>query len=81
MKPYTKTNYTKGPVRITGLSVEVKDGNVERALKNFSKKVQTSGKLKEYKDRGEFVKPSVQKRLARKEAVIRTRLQGREDKS
>jgi len=76
-----RTNYSKGPVKIVGLNVEVKDGNVERALKVFSKKVQTAGILKEYRDRGEFVKPSVKKRLARKEAVIRTKMQDKKDNS
>lgn len=72
-----RTNYNKGPVRISGLKVEVKDGNVEKALKIFSKKVQTSGILKEYKDRGEYVKPSVKKRLDRKAAIIRTKAEAK----
>lgn len=57
------------PSIIAGLRVEVRDGNVEKALRIFSKKVQNSGILKEYKERQEFVKPSVKKRRAKKAAA------------
>lgn len=74
----SRPSYLKSPVKISGLRVEVKDGNVEKAIKIFSKKVQASGKLKEYKERGEFVKPSVKRRMARKAAVIRSRQQNKD---
>lgn len=48
----------KGPVRVEGLSVEVRHGNFEKALRIFSKKVQSSGKLKEVRDREHYEKPS-----------------------
>jgi small subunit ribosomal protein S21 len=58
-------------VTVSGLKVEVRDGNVERAIKTLNKKLQESGKLKALKEREYFVKPSVKKRMARKAAVKR----------
>ncbi len=45
----------KGPVRIEGLAVEVK-GNFERALRMFSKKVQSSGLIRELREREHYEK-------------------------
>lgn len=56
-------------ITVKGLRVEVKDGNVERALKTLNKKVQESGKLKVLKEKEFFVKPSIKKRLAKKAAI------------
>ncbi len=42
-----------------GLTVVVKDGNVEKALRKFKKLVQESGILDEVKERMEYVKPSI----------------------
>ncbi len=44
-----------------GLNVVVKDGNVEKAIRKFKKKVQESGILDEYKERMEYVKPSIRR--------------------
>lgn len=59
------------PVVIAGLKVEVKDGNVEKAIRILNKKMQASGKLREVKERQEYVKPSVKKRKAKKAAIKR----------
>lgn len=48
--------------RPKGLVVVVHDGQIERAIRRFKKKVQQSGILDEVKRRREFVKPSVIKR-------------------
>lgn len=56
------------PVRVEGLSVEVK-GSFERSLKIFSKKVQDSGLLRELKERERYEKPSA-KRKRRKQIAI-----------
>lgn len=53
-----------------GTTVFVKDGNVERALRKFKKKVQKKGTLEEVRDRQEFLKPSAKRKL-QKEAAIR----------
>ena len=42
-----------------GLTVVVKDGNVEKAIRKFKKLVQESGILDEVKERMEYVKPSI----------------------
>lgn len=49
--------------------VEVKDGNVEGALKRFKIKVQRSGIPSEMKKRKEYAKPGVRRREAKKEAI------------
>jgi small subunit ribosomal protein S21 len=46
-----------------GKSVEVRDGNVEKALRKFKKKVQNSGLLFELKEREHFVKPTTRRKL------------------
>ncbi len=53
--------------------VEVKDGNVEGALKRFKIKVQRSGIPSEMKKRKEYAKPGVRRREAKKEAIINAR--------
>ncbi len=49
--------------------VDVKDGNIENALKRFKVKVQRSGILSECKKRKEYVKPGVRDKLAKKEGI------------
>jgi small subunit ribosomal protein S21 len=46
-----------------GKRVEVRDGNVEKALRKFKKKIQDSGLLIELKERGQYVKPTTQRKL------------------
>ena len=53
--------------------VEVKDGNVEGALKRFKIKVQKSGIPSEMKKRKEYAKPGVRRREAKKEAIRNAR--------
>lgn len=55
---------------LNGKKVFVKDGNVEKALRKFKKKVQESGLLLELKDRETYTKPSVKRKL-RKELAKR----------
>lgn len=47
-----------------GLTVFVKDGNVERALRKFKKKVQDHGILDEVRERMEYVKPTTERKQA-----------------
>lgn len=49
--------------------VEVKDGNIEGALKRFKMKVQRSGIPTEMKKRKEYSKPGIKRREAKKEAI------------
>ena len=53
--------------------VEVKDGNVEGALKRFKMKVQRSGIPTEMKKRKEYSKPGMVRREAKKEAIRNAR--------
>jgi small subunit ribosomal protein S21 len=54
-----------------GTSVTVKDGNVEKALRKFKKKIQESGKLEELREREQYEKPTTSRRLAKNKAVRR----------
>lgn len=57
-------NRNDGP-RISGIAVEVKNGQFERAMRKFKKKVTEAGIIQEVKERRFFVKPSEIKRKAR----------------
>ncbi|UKI58102.1 MAG: 30S ribosomal protein S21 [Clostridium sp.] len=46
--------------------VEVKDGNIEGALKRFKMKVQRSGIPTEMKKRKEYSKPGIKRREAKR---------------
>jgi small subunit ribosomal protein S21 len=46
-----------------GKRVEVRDGNVEKALRKFKKKIQDSGLLFELKEREQYIKPTTQRKL------------------
>ena len=52
-------------MRLQGRKVEVKDGNIDKALRKFKKKVADSGLLLELQDRETYTKPSVQRKIAR----------------
>ena len=57
------------PKMIPGLSVEVRNGNFEKAHKTFQKKVQAAGIVREVRDRQQFTKPCTKRMLAKKAAV------------
>lgn len=61
------------PTKDEGLTVTVRDGNLEKAMRIFKKKVQKAGVLKELKMRKQFEKPSEKKQRKKKEAVRRWR--------
>jgi len=54
-----------------GLNVQCIDMPFEKALRLFKKKVEDSGLLKEVKDRQQFVKPSIDRKLKRNAAKKR----------
>lgn len=56
-----------------GLTVEVQNGNVEQALRKFKKKVNNDGKIQEYRERTEYVKPTTARTKAKKQAVSRNK--------
>lgn len=53
------------------VKVEVRNGNLEKALQVFKNKVQRAGILEEYKANQEYIKPSQKRREALKEAKRR----------
>jgi small subunit ribosomal protein S21 len=54
-------------------SVTVKDGNVEKALRKFKKKIQEQGLLVELKERETYEKPTTRRK--RKKSAARNRWQ------
>ena len=54
-----------------GLHVIVEDGKFEKALRQFKKKVDESGLIKEVKDRQQFMKPTTKRKMAKNAAKKR----------
>ena len=56
--------------------VPVKDGeSIEKALKNFKRKFENTGAIRELRARKNFVKPSVKKRIQMQKAIYVQQLQ------
>jgi small subunit ribosomal protein S21 len=66
---YEKSKYNK----FTGCTVVVHDGNAEKALRKFKKKVLESGLLRELKERETYVKPTTRRKQAKAAAKNRWR--------
>jgi small subunit ribosomal protein S21 len=56
------------------LIVSVKGGNIEWALKDYKRKVQSTKQIEELRDRENFTKPSKRKRLQREETIRKNKL-------
>lgn len=56
---------------IKGRKINVADGNMEKALRKFKKLITDFGLLQEVKDRQEYVKPTVKRKLAKNQAKKR----------
>jgi small subunit ribosomal protein S21 len=56
---------------IKGRKVIVQDGNLEKGLRKFKKMITEDGILQEVRDRQEYVKPTIRKKLARNQAKRR----------
>jgi small subunit ribosomal protein S21 len=56
---------------MSGRKVLVQDGNFDKALRKFKKKITDSGLLQEVRDRQQYVKPTVQRKLAKSQAKRR----------
>ena len=63
------------------LIVDVKDGNIERALKAYKNKVKSVKQIEQLRDRKEFEKPSVTKRIKIQKAIRKEKLQNFFDKN
>jgi small subunit ribosomal protein S21 len=60
-------------LKFTGRSVVVADGNVEKAMRKFKKKIQNSGLLQELRDRETFTKPTTRRKVKAGQARSRWR--------
>ena len=56
---------------MAGRTVQVRDGQVDKALRKLKKKVNNSGVLLEARQRQEYVKPSTQRKVAKSAAKKR----------
>jgi len=65
---------------LAGRSVQVKDGQVDKAIKKLKKKVNNSGILQEVRRRQEYQKPSTKRKLAKGAAKSRWRKKVAQDK-
>jgi len=54
-----------------GSTVIVEDGKFEKAMRQFKKKVEESGLLKEIKDRQQYTKPTTKRKMAKNAAKKR----------
>jgi small subunit ribosomal protein S21 len=63
------------------LIIDVKDGNIERALKAYKSKVKSVKQIEQLRDRKEFEKPSVTKRINTQKAIRKEKLQNIFDKN
>jgi len=57
--------------KVNGLSVEVRNGDFNGALRRFKKKVQEAGIIQEVRARGEFIKPSEVRKKAKAAGIAR----------
>lgn len=57
------------------VTVYVKNGDINKALKIFKNKTFDSGHLLELRDRKEFTKPTTEKRKQKKDAIVDKTLQ------
>ena len=54
-----------------GITIEVRNNNIEKALRVLKKKLNKDGMMKELKARQYFIKPSEKKREKKKEGIRR----------
>jgi small subunit ribosomal protein S21 len=55
-------------LNLHGRKVIVNDGNVEKALRKFKKKIQNSGLLQDLKERETYTKPTTRRKTAKSQA-------------
>ena len=71
----SRSNYTPKPkqqtVFVTGRSVEVKNGDVGKALRKFKRKIQDDGILQTVRERQHYEKPSETRKKAKAAARAR----------
>lgn len=58
---------------LKGMTVDVRNGNIDAALRLFSRKVKREGLMRELRERTFYEKPSVVRRRKHAEAIARAR--------
>ena len=58
-------------MKFTGRTVYVQDGNVEKAMRKFKKKIQNSGLLLELRERETYTKPTTRRKVKAGQAKSR----------
>ena len=58
-------------MKFTGKTVFVQDGNVDRAMRKFKKKITDMNIIQEVRDRQQFVKPTTKRKIAQNQAKRR----------
>ena len=53
---------------LSGLRVEIEDGKFDSSLRAFKRKVENANLIKEVRDRQEYVKPSIKRKVAKNAA-------------
>jgi len=53
---------------LSGLRVEIEDGKFESSLRAFKRKIENANLIKEVRDRQEYVKPSIKRKVAKNAA-------------
>ena len=61
------------------LIIPVIKGNVDRALKQFKRKFKQTGTLREIRERKQFSKPSVKRKLAKEKAILKQKYKEEND--
>ena len=56
------------------LVVSVKGGNIEWAIKDYKKRIQSIKQIEELRERKNFIKPSKRKRLQKVETIRKNKL-------
>ena len=52
------------------LIIPVQKDNIDKALKIFKRKFKQTGRLKEIRERKQFIKPSLKRKLAKEKAIL-----------
>ena len=67
--------------RILTIEVNVKDNNIEQALRNLKKKMQREGLFREMKLRKHYEKPSLRKAREKEESIRRVKKNKRRNRN
>jgi len=65
---------------VSSIKVEVLNGNLEKALRSFKKKIKDTKLMVEIKDRQFFEKPSLSKRRKKQKAIARNKFINQQNK-